>query len=103
MERINVCRACQFYGAGGKSRIPIPHTCQNERPNTKIIEDLIEKYKKVELKPCPFCGLEVRAHVEPSNDGTVIWVRIMHGPRVHCSVSFLTTDEDGVEGWNKRI
>ena len=26
-SRISICRACQVYGSGGKTRLPIPHTC----------------------------------------------------------------------------
>lgn len=54
------------------------------------------------LKPCPLCGREVSAHTYPSEDGTIIWTRIMHGATVPCGISFLDYEDEAVNNWNTR-
>ena len=59
-------------------------------------------YDLEDLKPCPFCGQPVEATNESSPDGTVKWVRIMHGPTIDCGVSLIDTDTEAAKKWNTR-
>jgi hypothetical protein len=54
------------------------------------------------LKPCPLCGEDVILFKEPSNDGTVIWGRLNHGPHIDCGISFIDDLSKVIEKWNKR-
>ena len=56
-----------------------------------------------DLKPCPFCGQPVQSHEEKSPDGTIIWVRITHGPTIPCGIFFLDIKSDAVKKWNNRV
>ena len=57
------------------------------------------------IKSCPFCGEDdLHFHKEPSNDKTITWHRILHGPTTACGVSMLGTNKDElIEKWNKRV
>ena len=54
---------------------------------------------------CPFCGSnEVFISEEKSNDKTVTWYTIHHGPTTTCSISFITSNrQDLIDMWNKRV
>lgn len=47
MSRISTCRACSFYGKGGKSRIAIPHTCG--KSDEELDQELFERRVMAEL------------------------------------------------------
>lgn len=38
MSKNTGCRACQFYARGGKSRIPMEHTCGQEPQKKKLVK-----------------------------------------------------------------
>lgn len=54
--------------------------------------------------PCPFCGSsDLHFLKKKSNDGTITWVQILHGPNIECSVSMIDTSEERVVSkWNLR-
>lgn len=54
--------------------------------------------------PCPFCGSsDLHFLKKKSNDGTITWVQILHGPNTECSVSMIDTSEERVVSkWNLR-
>lgn len=57
------------------------------------------------LSPCPFCGsFDLSFLKKKSSDGTITWVRILHGLNTECSVSMIDTSEEKViSKWNQRI
>ncbi len=55
------------------------------------------------LKPCPLCGRRVICFTEKSPDGTITWMRILHGHAIDCGVSFIDDESEAVKKWNTRI
>ena len=49
MDRINICRACQNEAVGAKTRIEIPHTCQDEEPKETIVLGMFLLHRGVKV------------------------------------------------------
>lgn len=67
--------------------------------------EVMGNFKTEKIKPCPFCGEDnLHFHKEPSNDKTITWYKIIHGPTVPCGVSMLDTNKDElIKKWNTRV
>lgn len=72
---------------------------------TKLVNLSYNMNNEKLLSPCPFCGSSDLSFLKKkSNDGTITWVQILHGPNTECSASMIDTSEEKViSKWNLRV